>query len=92
MLDHLPSCTLLPFQEVRDGPYFASFIDRNFSNMFQVSCDPSSNLFIQDEDPIQNSQLAKASMETCGAKFLPIPPRRPDLNSIESIFNFFLHS
>ena len=52
------------------GPYFASFIDRNFSYMFQVSSNPCSNLFIQDGDPSQNSQLAKASMETCGAKLL----------------------
>ena len=70
-----------------NGPYFASFIERNFSYMFQVSCNPSSNLFIQDGDPSQNSQLAKASMETCGAKLLPIPPRSPDLNPIENIFN-----
>lgn len=70
-----------------NGPYFSSFIDRNFSYMFQVSCNPSSNIFIQDGDPSQNSQLAKASMEKCGAKLLPIPPRSPDLNPIENIFH-----
>ena len=70
-----------------NGPYFSSFIDRNFSYMFEVSCNPESHLFVQDGDPSQNSKLAKVSMEKCGAKLLAIPPRSPDLNPIENIFN-----
>ena len=42
-----------------NGHNFSSFIDRNFSYMFEVSCNPETSLFVQDGDPSQNSRLAK---------------------------------
>ena len=44
-------------------------------------------LFVMDNDPCQNSKIAKAALENIGANILKIPPRSPDLNPIENSFN-----
>ena len=44
-------------------------------------------LFVMDNDPCQNSKIAKAALENIGANILKIPPRSQDLNPIEIIFH-----
>lgn len=42
---------------------------------------------MQDGDPSQNSELAKAVMQQVDAELFPIPPRSPDINPIENFFH-----
>ena len=44
-------------------------------------------LFVMENDPCQNSKIAKAALENIGANISKIPPRSPDLNPIENIFH-----
>ena len=40
-----------------------------------------------DNDPSQRSKLATDALQDVGAELIEIPPRSPDLNPIENIFN-----
>ena len=40
-----------------------------------------------DNDPSQRSKLATDALKDVGAELLEIPPRSPDLNPIENVFN-----
>ena len=73
--------------EKMDANYFSSFIDQNFNTMFVQSGKGSSRLWLQDGDPCQNSKAAREAMGHCHSELLKIPPRSPDLNPIENIFN-----
>ena len=44
-------------------------------------------MFVQDGDPSQNSKAAKTALSKIGAVQFSIPPRSPDLNPIENVFN-----
>ena len=44
-------------------------------------------MFVQDGDPSQNSKAAKTALEKIGCVQFSIPPRNPDLNPIENVFN-----
>ena len=70
-----------------NGNLFAQFVENNFPDIFKESCNPSGNVFVQDGDPSQNSKAAKISLEKIGALQFSIPPRSPDLNPIENVFN-----
>ena len=74
-----------PYEKMT-GAYFADFIDTHFTRLFDAA-DKETNVFIQDGDPSQNSALAKEAMRRTNAQLLPIPPRSPDMNPIENIFN-----
>ena len=63
---------------------FAEFIENNFLKIFKSSCNPTVNVFVQDGNPRQNS---KDALHRTGAEQFSIPPRSPDLNPIEDIFN-----
>ena len=69
-----------------DGAYFAKFIDDNFENMFATADKGPRRLWLQDGDPSQNSNKARMAMERARCELLKIPPRSPDLNPIENIF------
>ena len=73
--------------EKLDAQYFASFIDQHFNTMFARSCKGLTRLWLQDGDPSQNSKTARDAMARCHSELLKIPPRSPDLNPIENIFN-----
>ena len=73
--------------EKMDAQYFASFIDRHFDTMFERSGKGATRLWLQDGDPSQNSKTACGAMARCNSELLKIPPRSPDLNPIENIFN-----
>ena len=49
---------------------------------------PKSKIFFQDGCPVQNSKKEKQALDTVGAIKFSIPPRSPDFNPIENIFNF----
>ena len=44
-------------------------------------------MFLQDGNLSQNSRHAKRAMDRIGAKVFNIPPRSPDCNPIENVFN-----
>lgn len=70
-----------------NGVEFKNIIMQHFQEIFRRSNKPYSRTFIQDGDPSQNSSVAKKALRTIGADLFPIPPRSPDLNPIENIFN-----
>ena len=55
--------------------------------MLENSINLHSFLFIQDDDPSQNSKSPKAEIAKTGVKQISIPARSADLNSIENVFN-----
>ena len=69
------------------GELFANFVDENFEQVFQKSCNPRAKRFLQDGCPSQNSKRALASIDQTNAKLFSIPPRSPDLNPIENVFH-----
>ena len=73
--------------EKMSGPYFSDFVKRNFRQMFRNSVNPNCRLFVRDGDPSQNSIASARSIEKTGAQQISIPPRSPDLNTIENFFH-----
>ena len=71
-----------------NGEKISRFISDNFIATFQKSLNPANRMFLQDGDPSQNSKLAKQALKSIGATKFDIPPRSPDLNPIENVFNY----
>lgn len=69
------------------GKYFSDFIDRNFDTMFKIADKGECRFWVQDGDPSQNSAEARAAMSRARCELFKIPPRSPDLNPIENLFN-----
>ena len=44
-------------------------------------------LFMQDNDPSQNSVLASTVWRRLGARLVPLPPRSGDFHFVENIFH-----
>ena len=44
-------------------------------------------LFLQDNDPSQNSAKAKEALNNIGAEVVTLPARSPDLNPIDNFFH-----
>ena len=70
-----------------NGQKFADFVRTRLPEAFAESGNPRGKMFLQDGDPSQNSKLARDAMFSIGARKFSIPPRSPDLNPIENIFN-----
>lgn len=70
-----------------NGELFAKYVRERFPNIFQLSANPRVKRFLQDGDPSQNSALAKTALSEVGALLFKIPPRSPDINPIENLFN-----
>lgn len=70
-----------------DGEKFAEFVRRHFPALFRMGNNVTGKLFLQDGDPSQNSAVAKEAMEEVPCRLFKIPPRSPDLNPIENVFN-----
>ena len=75
-----------PYEKM-SGAYFSNFIDRNFNTMFQTADKGNSRVWVLDGDPSQNSALAKSAMSRADSTLLKLPPRSPDLRSIENLFH-----
>ena len=73
--------------EKLNGQSFSDFIRKHFEEVFDKS-GKSSNLWLQDGDPSQNSKKATDAQEDVGAQQFSIPPRSPELNPIENVFSF----
>ena len=71
-----------------NGEMFVEFITEHFDDTFEKSANPRGKLFLQDGDPSQNSKKAKVSWDKVEARKFDIPPRSPDINPIENVFNF----
>lgn len=70
-----------------NGKSFADFVREHFPRIFATCANRKGKLFLQDGDPSQNSKKAKDTMHSVGARKFSIPPRSPDINPIENIFN-----
>ena len=73
-----------------DGPYFAGFICCHFPILFditRINGDADPKLFVMDDNPSQTSAVVKKALNKIGAKMQVIPPRLPDLNTIENLFH-----
>jgi len=77
LLEHIPAL---------NGVWFKDFIKRTFNQGFLLS-QKASRLFLQDNDPVQQSSAATKEWKTLGFEQVYIPPRSPDLNPIENLFN-----
>ena len=73
--------------ETLNGEYFKSLIEREFPRMFRVCDKARPKLFMQDNDPSQNSALARTAWRRLGAKLVPLPPRSGDIYFIENVFH-----
>jgi len=71
-----------------NGEMFGNFIRQHFPLTFEKSVNPTLKQFLQDGDPSQNSKKAKLAMDSVGATIFSIPPRSPDINPIENVFNY----
>ena len=69
------------------GKLFADFVRESLPEVFSKSANPKGRYFLQDGDPSQNSGVASAALLKIGAYPFSIPPRSPDLNPIENLFN-----
>ena len=72
--------------DTMNGAYFKSYVKRKFPELFDKAA-KLGRLWIQDGDPNQNCAACRAEFQRLDAQLLPIPPRNPDLNPIENIFN-----
>lgn len=75
-----------PYEKMT-GAYFKSFIEDHFDGIFAKSNAPHVRRFLQDGDPSQNSQVCRLALDEMGITMFPIPPRSPDVNPIENLFN-----
>jgi hypothetical protein len=67
------------------GSWYSKFIKKVFPQAFLLC--RKRRIFVQDNCPCQNSLEAKRALKSIAASQLPIPPRSPDLNPPENIFN-----
>ena len=61
------------YYEKLSATIFPEFKENNFIEIFQSSCNPAGNVFVQDGDPSQNSKAAKTALEKIGAVKFSIP-------------------
>lgn len=68
------------------GPKFADIVKRCFPTAFANSINPRARRIIMDGCPRQNSAVARKAIAAVRGIIMPIPPRSPDLNPIENLF------
>ena len=75
------------YLEQLNGENFSNFVKKNFPASFKKSANPKGVLFLQDQDPTQNSRKSKKAFGDVGCRMFSIPARSPDINPIEDMFN-----
>ena len=75
------------YQGNMNGEELAQFIRTHFKSAFERRTNPKGKLFLQDRDPSQNCRKAQNTMYAVDAKKFSVPPRSPDANPIENVFN-----
>ena len=68
--------------EYFDGPTFAAFVREKFPEMFRKAGKKGRRIFVQDNDPVQNSGSVRRALNALKAKQLKIPPSSPDVNKM----------
>lgn len=69
------------------GAHFADIVRSDaFQPGISASVNPNEPTILQDNCPVQNSKAARRAFEDKGISLFPIPPRSPDLNCIENLF------
>ena len=71
-----------------NGDMFLDFIKAHFQETCSRCRIPKGKRFLQDGRPVQNSKKASHALDTVGAIKFSIPPRSPDFNHIDNIFNY----
>ena len=77
-----------------NAEWFARFVHRTLHCTLTdcaMSKETERLLFVMDNDPSQRSKLARDASNDVGAEVVHIPPRSPDLNPIEQVFNNVKH-
>ena len=59
------------------GVYFSNLIGRNFNTMFQTPDKLNSRIWVQDDDPSQNSAFSKSAISWADSTLWKLPPRSP---------------
>jgi len=80
------TCICKPYKKMT-GAYFSNFIDRKFntvSDSRQILL--KSRIWEQDDNPSQNSELAKRAMSWAYSALLKLPPRSPSCRQPVSYF------
>ena len=72
---------------VFNGRNYKEFVKSHFPNAIARSSNFKNKLILQDGDPVQKSKQANIAYSDIGCKIFSIPPRSPDINPIENIFN-----
>ena len=70
-----------------NGKKYADIVRKTFPDLFSRGANPTGRYFVQDNDPSQNSAVAKEALAEVNAWQFKIPARSPDLNPIENIFH-----
>ena len=73
--------------EKQDGQFFENYVKANFGSFYRKADKGPSCLWLQDGDLSQNSTGVKKALRKLKAELLSIPPRSPDLNPMENLFN-----
>ena len=72
---------------VFNGRNYREFVKNHFPDAIARSSNFRNKLVLQDGDPVQKSKQANLAYAHIGCKIFSIPPRSPDINPIENIFN-----
>lgn len=72
-----------------NGESFSTFVYDELHKCFETLNADSPWMFLMDNDPSQTSKVAIDSIDDIGAELFTIPPRSPDVNVIENLFNVF---
>ena len=77
-----------PITERMNAKYFANMIREKFPTSLGPGTKTNELMrILQDGDPTQNSKKAMQAFVSIGTTIFSIPPRSPDLNPIENLFN-----
>lgn len=76
----------VPIKGKVTGEYFAELIKTEIKEALANSA-KSCKRILQDGDPSQNSKKARDELDRQNIRLFKIPPRSPDLNPIENLFN-----
>lgn len=76
----------VPLTEKMCGNYYARLIRDEFHVALE-RCEKPGKRILQDGDPSQNSKAARNELRRQHILLFAIPPRSPDLNPIENLFN-----
>ena len=75
-----------PYKKL-DRKFFEKFSKADVASFFRKADKGPSHLWLQYSDPSQNTVGVKTALRKLEAELLCIPPRSPDLNPAENLFD-----